>query len=200
VVAADGRGRWVPCRVAGTSAGTVRLAPDGPPRAEPRLAPRVAVAFAPAKGDHAADVVHALVELGVDRIVPVETERSVVRWHGDRAERAVARLRRVAREAAMVARRAWLPEVNEPVALASLAAHPAAVIGDVAGEPAAALASPSGGEWLLVTGPEGGFAPAELERFGSARRVAVGAHVLRARTAPIALAAAVAGRRAQAAS
>ena len=195
VIAADGRGRWVPGTVTRAASGTVHVAPDGEARTEPRLAPHLAVAFAPAKGDHAADVVHALVELGVDRIIPVETERSVVRWHGERAERAVDRLRRVAREAAMVARRAWLPVVEEPVALATLAAHPAPVLGDVHGDQAAELAPPRGGEWLVITGPEGGFAPAEIDRFAGAARVAVGPHVLRARTAPVALAAAVAGCR-----
>jgi 16S rRNA (uracil1498-N3)-methyltransferase len=195
VVAADGRGRWVPCTVTHAAGGTLHLAAADAPRAEPRLAPGLAVAFAPAKGDHAVDVVHALVELGADRIIPIESERSVVRWHDDRAQRAVTRLRRVAREAAMLARRAWLPTVEEPVALASLASHPAPVVGDVDGGPVAALASPRGGEWLVITGPEGGFAPAELDRFASAARVAVGSHVLRARTAPVALAAAVAGCR-----
>jgi 16S rRNA (uracil1498-N3)-methyltransferase len=195
VVAADGCGRWVPCHVTRADGGAVHLAPAASPRREPRLAPRLAVAFAPAKGDHAVDVVPALVELGVDRIIPVESERSVVRWRGDRAPRAVARLRRVAREAAMLARRAWLPTVEEPVALASLADHRAPVVGDVSGEPPAALLSPPGGEWLVITGPEGGLTQAELDRFATAARVAVGPHVLRARTAPVALAAAVAGSR-----
>jgi 16S rRNA (uracil1498-N3)-methyltransferase len=195
VVAADGAGHWVPCTVVAAREGVVRLAPGAAVHTEPTVRPGLAVAFTPAKGDHAADVVRALVELGVDRIVPFESERSVVRWRGERGARAVARLRRVAREAALLARRARLPVVEDGASLAEIAAHPAVVLGDRAGVPPGSVATPTGGEWLVVTGPEGGLAPAEIEALAPAARVAVGAHVLRARTAPVALAAALAGRR-----
>jgi 16S rRNA (uracil1498-N3)-methyltransferase len=195
VVAADGTGRWAPCTVAEVAPGSLRLTRAAPVRAEPELTPRLAVAFAPAKGDHAADVVHALVELGVDRIVPIETERSVVRWRGERGARAVARLRRVAREAAAMAHRASVPVVEECAPLATVAEHPGVVLGDRAGGPESALGAPVGGEWLVVTGPEGGFSAGERDLLAHAGRLAVGPHVLRARTAPVALAAVLGGRR-----
>ena len=52
-----------------------------------------------------------LTELSVDRIVVLRTERSVVRWEGDRADHHLERLRRIAREAAMQSRQVWLPEI-----------------------------------------------------------------------------------------
>jgi 16S rRNA (uracil1498-N3)-methyltransferase len=195
LVVADGEGAWAAATVVDAADGRLRVERDGPVTAEPVLVPRLAVAFAPAKGDHASDVVHALVELGVDRVVPIETRRSVVRWRGDRGRRAVERLRRVAREAATVAHRARIPAVEDPVALDELAGHPALVLADRAGVPARDLGAPAGGEWLVVTGPEGGLDPAETAALGPVLRLAIGAHVLRARTAPIAVAAALAGDR-----
>ena len=41
-------------------------------------------------------------------------ERSVVRWDGERAERHLTRLRRIATEAALQSRRVWLPAIDGP--------------------------------------------------------------------------------------
>jgi 16S rRNA (uracil1498-N3)-methyltransferase len=124
----------------------------------------------------------------------------VVRWEGAREGKALERLRRVAREAAMQARRARLPEVAAAEPLDALVAHPGLVVADPGGIPAAELAAPAGGEWLVLVGPEGGFDPAERARTAAAARLAVGPHVLRAATAPVAAAAALAGRRGPAAT
>ncbi len=130
VVAADGAGRWVACRIAPSAParGSRRadpaglLVPDGPATVDVPLRPAVTVAFAPTKGDRPEWVTQKLTELGVDRIVPLRTSRSVVRWEGDRATRSVERLRRVAREAASQCRRARLPEVADVCRLEDLAA------------------------------------------------------------------------------
>jgi 16S rRNA (uracil1498-N3)-methyltransferase len=52
---------------------------------------------------------------------------------------------------------------------------------------------PPTGEWVVVVGPEGGLTQDETARLGGAR-VAVGRHVLRAQTAPLAVVAALLGR------
>jgi 16S rRNA (uracil1498-N3)-methyltransferase len=141
-------------------------------------------------------VVHQLVELGVDRVMPVMLTRSVVRWEGARLDRALDRLRRVAREAAMQSRRARLPEVLAPEPLAELATRPGLVVADPGGVPAAALPEPPEGAWVVLVGPEGGLDPAERHEIGAVPRLRVGPHVLRAVTAPVAAAAALAGFRA----
>ena len=161
-------------------------------RLEPILTPGLAVAFALSKGPKPETVVSGLTELGVDRIVPFRSARSVVRWEGDRIPTAMARLRRVAREAAMQCRRARLPVVEEPVDLAALAGHPAVVLGDAEGVSAAELEEPDGGEWLAVVGPEGGLDAAERDELSAgagAIRLAVGTNVLRTETAALAVAA-----------
>ena len=83
--------------------------------------PALTVAFAPTKGERPEWVVQKLTELGIDRIVPLVSERSVVRWSGARGQGAVERLRRVAREAAGQCRRVWLPEITEVVRFDALA-------------------------------------------------------------------------------
>ena len=102
---------------------------------EPAADPPVTVAFAPPKGDRPEWAVQKLTELGVDRIVPLVAARSVVRWTGDRAAAPVERLRRVAREAAMQSRRAWLPVVEEPSSFAAVAARPGAALAVAGGDP-----------------------------------------------------------------
>ncbi|MBM3660908.1 MAG: RsmE family RNA methyltransferase, partial [Actinobacteria bacterium] len=103
---ADGAGAWRPYRIVATARAHLDVVADGPVVEEPPMTPRLAVAFGVGKGAKPEQVVSGLTELGVDRIVPFLSARSVVRWEGDRAAAAGARLRRVAREAAMQCRRA----------------------------------------------------------------------------------------------
>lgn len=188
VIAADGRGQWVPCRVAASAPAkgswgadpTGLLVPDGPCVVDLPGEPEVTVAFAPTKGDRPEWVAQKLTELGVDRIVPLRTSRSVVRWDGDRAAKSVERLRRVVRESAAQCRRPRLPDVTDVCLLEDLAAVAGApvTLADAGGQ-APDLTRP-----LLAIGPEGGWDPAERAAFGTP--VGLGATVLRAETAAVA--------------
>lgn len=188
VTAADGAGAWRPCEVVAVDGAVLVLRATGAVRREPVLSPHLAVAFAPTKGDQPERIVAALTELGVEEILPVITRRSVVTWKGERALRTGERLRRVAREAAAQCRRATLPTVGDPAPLASLSDRSGVVVADRDGGPAEALAAPGGSGWLVVVGPEGGLDPDDLAPFGSVERMAAGPHILRAETAPIAVA------------
>lgn len=187
VVATDGRGRWRLCRYRPDG-----LEPDAPVEAEPAPWPALTVAFAPVKGDRPEWVVQKLTELGVDRIVPLVAERSVVRWDGERRRHAVSRLRRVAAEAAAQSRRVWLPEVTDVQTLDALCALDSAA-GSVAlaqlGAPPLAPATT-----VVAVGPEGGWSPAELAR--GCLTVGLGPTVLRAETAAVAAGVLLAARRA----
>jgi 16S rRNA (uracil1498-N3)-methyltransferase len=198
VTAADGTGRWRPYVVARITQGALVLTADGDVHREPTLEPALAVAFALSKGPKPETVVSGLTELGVDLILPFRSARSVVRWEGDRVPTATARLRRVAREAAMQCRRSRLPEIAEPVDVETLALHRGVVLGDPGGVPVTEIAPPTEGEWLAVVGPEGGLDAAERDRLtggDGATTVAIGPHVLRTETAAVALAAALTTRR-----
>lgn len=189
VVASDGAGRWVPCRVvAGRAAGHrveeagpgAILEVDGPAVESTAPYPALTVGFVPTKGDRPEWVTRRLTELGVDRIVPVRSARSVVRWEGDRGDRAIERLRRVAREAAAQCRRPWLPQVSPTTDLDELAAH----TGHRTGLAQPGGRAPSLSPPVLVVGPEGGWDPDELARHGPG--VGLGPTVLRADTAAVA--------------
>jgi 16S rRNA (uracil1498-N3)-methyltransferase len=187
VTAADGSGHWREYVVATVHRSSLSLVASGAARPEPDLMPPLAVAFALTKGVKPETVVRQLTELGVDAVIPVVAERSIARPGADGADRVVARLQRVAREAAMQSRRARLPEVSPPVPLLELVGRPGLVVAERGG--AATLPDGGDGGWTVLVGPEGGFSPSEAEALGSAPRLALGAHVLRAETAAVAAAA-----------
>lgn len=185
ITVGDGRGAWRPVTLGAT------LEPCGPITVDPTPSPSITVAFAPAKGDRPEWVVQKLTELGVDRIVPLRSSRAVVRWDGERADRQMERLGRIAREAAAQCRRTWLPEL---IGLVDVA--------DALSWPGAALAVPGGARLTLdhpvvLVGPEGGWDPEELAAADAAGalRVALGPHVLRAETAAVAAGALLAAER-----
>jgi len=159
VTAADGAGAWRPYRIVATARGRLDLAADGVECHEPRLTPGLGVAFGIGKGTKPEQVVAGLTELGVDRIVPLASARSVARWEPDRVDAALVRLRRVAREAAMQSRRARVPEVAAPVAPADLAPTGTVVVGDPDGSAVEAL--PDVGHGRSSTSP--------TPRYGRAR-------------------------------
>jgi 16S rRNA (uracil1498-N3)-methyltransferase len=195
VTGADGWGRWRVYEVVAAPPGTLALDARTETAHEPHLVPALAVAVSLTKGEKPELTVQKLTELGVDRIVLVAAARSVVRWDDAKAATNLERLRRVAREAGQQCRRARLPEIDGPVGPLELARHPGLVVAGPDGRAAPELRFPRGGEWLVVVGPEGGFDREELAAFGAAPRLAVGPLVLRAETAAIAVAAALAAHR-----
>jgi 16S rRNA (uracil1498-N3)-methyltransferase len=176
VTVSDGAGRWRPCRV--SAAGALEAAGDIAVVAPPE--PAVTIAFALTKGERPEWTVQKLTEVGVDRIVPMTTGHTVLRWDADRARRGVERFREVARAAAMQARLAWLPAVAEVTPIGDLlAADPAATALAHPGGEALSLARPT-----VLVGPEGGFTEAELA--AAPARVDLGPTTLRAETAALA--------------
>jgi 16S rRNA (uracil1498-N3)-methyltransferase len=175
VTMSDGAGSWRPGIWSGSG---VEVTGDVVCEVEWRPTPSITVAFAPTKGDRPEWVVQKLTELGVDRIVAVRTDRSVVRWEGERAARQVERLRAVTREAAMQSRQVWLPVVEVVATLSSLEA----------GDGGLALAEPGGAapsldRAVVAVGPEGGWSEAELA--AGHPIVGLGPTVLRAETAAV---------------
>ncbi|WP_020666212.1 16S rRNA (uracil(1498)-N(3))-methyltransferase [Amycolatopsis nigrescens] len=193
LVLSDGRGGMAACVVDAVQAGRdaeLRLKLDRR-WTEPPPELRVLVAQALAKGDRGELAVELATEAGVDEILPWRAARSVARWDdGARGAKALARWQGAARAAAKQARRAWVPPVREPVDTTGLAAAvrdsaAALVLEGTATERLTELDLPPAGDLLLVVGPEGGIAPAELAALTSAGAtpVRLGPTVLRTSTA-----------------
>ena len=159
-------------------------------REEPPPSPSVTVIQALPKGDRGELAVETMTETGVDAIVPWAAARCVTRWKGERGQKALAKWRATAREAAKQSRRLRVPEVPEQVTTRQAAellgrAAFAAVLHEQATDPLAGADLPAAGELVLVVGPEGGIAPEELAAFTAAGAgvYRLGATVLRTSTA-----------------
>jgi 16S rRNA (uracil1498-N3)-methyltransferase len=162
---------------------------------------RLVLVQALAKGDRDELAVETATELGIDAIIPWQSERSIVRWKGERAAKAHAKWESVVTAAAKQARRAWIPEVRAAVDGSGLqaavsAADLAIILHEDAVRPfrrvleswrdSEGRAQGSGPrEILLIVGPEGGISPREVTRFCGAGAVTalLGHHVLRSSTA-----------------
>lgn len=182
----DGRGRWQACTL-GTGPGTVE--PTGEIHQDPRPQSQVEVAFAPTKGDRPTWAVQKLTEIGVDRIHPMVTARSVVRWPPDRVESHLGKWRQTARAAAAQCRRTWLPEIGGVLTVTEAAGRPGATVAQFGGEPARV------GMTTVLIGPEGGWTPDELSSTGEIPRLRLSPFVLRAETAALAAATLLCGLR-----
>jgi 16S rRNA (uracil1498-N3)-methyltransferase len=195
----DGHGTVLDCAVVGVLSDGLDLKVMSR-RVFVRAEPRLVVVQALPKGERADLAVEVLTELGVDEIVPWSAGRSIAVWSGARGERALAKWRRTAREAAKQSRRAWVPDVAPLAGAVQVAARLAGGTGLVLHEGAATslIASPlpADGEVVLVVGPEGGISPDELALFESAGAsvVRMGEPVLRTSTAGAAALAALSVR------
>jgi len=133
--------------------------------------------------------VEKAVELGVRRIVPLRTERT------ERDSIREERLRNVMVAAMKQCRRSWLPDLTEPQSPEALFAGASAEMKLVchAGDDAVPIrqtvseAGPVTSALVLV-GPEGGFAPSEVDKAVAAgcTPISLGARRLRAETAGLA--------------
>jgi 16S rRNA (uracil1498-N3)-methyltransferase len=200
VVLTDGAGTSVVGEVASTGKRRFAVTVASVDRvAEPE--PSVVVVQALPKGDRGELAVEVLTEIGVARIVPWAASRSVAVWKAERADKALARWRATAREAAKQSRRAWLPEVTPLASTADAvglvaAADLAVVLHEGAAVSLTSVEVPAGGRVVVVVGPEGGLSEEEVAAFADAGGVAVrlGAEVLRTSTAGVAAVAALLSR------
>lgn len=160
--------------------------------------PSVTLVAGVAKGEKMDAIVRQAVEVGAAGIVPVLTERTVVRLEGrKRAERA-ERWRRIAKSAAEQSHRFEVPSVAEPLPLAE-ATKSLMAAGEVdrtvvlweeereRGLSEALDGLPTTARVALVVGPEGGFSAEEVASLVASGAVTAGLGdtILRAETAAV---------------
>jgi 16S rRNA (uracil1498-N3)-methyltransferase len=144
------------------------------------------------KGDRAELAVEMLTEVGVTEIVPWQAQRSIVRWSDERGQKGLARWRSTVKEAAKQSRRLHVPVVREPVSTGQLVrvvreADLALILHEDASEPLWTVDLPVRGTVMIIIGPEGGIAPAELDDLvaAGARPVLISDGILRTSTAGV---------------
>jgi 16S rRNA (uracil1498-N3)-methyltransferase len=185
----DGRsGEWL-AEIAETAKKRMTLAVVEPARPQESV-PDLWLAFAPVKKGKVDWLVEKAVELGVARLLPVITQRTIV----DKLN--LERMRAHIIEAAEQCGRTALAAIDEPVKLDAFlkARDPARTLyfaDETGGESAAAAFKP--GPALILTGPEGGFTPDEaaaIRAAPNATAISLGPRILRAETAALAAVAA----------
>lgn len=188
----DGNGTDYAATITAIGKDTVTVSVDGaaPNATEPTLA--VTLYMGMPKGDKLEFVIQKAVELGVTAVVPVVTARSIVRVSGKDAEKKQVRLQRIAAEAAGQCGRGIIPTVYAPIdfksALARLKEERVLLCYEGGGAPIGTLVTPDDTAVSLVIGPEGGFAPEEVEAIKAlgGQIATLGPRILRCETAPIA--------------
>ncbi len=154
---------------------------------------RIAVAQAIPKAQKMDFVIEKLTELGVVRILPLHSERSVVT---DVRENKLQRWKRLAKSAAAQCGRSDIPDIAAPLSLASAAGLFAGFDSVLFPWELAPRVPPletlpalldGAGTVLIVIGPEGGFSheEAELARKAGAHQVWLGPRILRTETAAL---------------
>ncbi|MCL2316073.1 MAG: 16S rRNA (uracil(1498)-N(3))-methyltransferase [Actinomycetia bacterium] len=157
---------------------------------EPKANPSITVVQALPKNDRAELAVDLMTEVGVDRIVPWQATRCVVRWTAERCEVGRDKWETVARESSKQARRlrfpviapvATTPDVIEAIRTTELALvmHEREVM------PLHAGVMRGVQDCLIVIGPEGGLTDEEVVLFrrAGAATCSLGRTVLRTSTA-----------------
>ena len=172
----DGCNRWC-LAVAVREANSVRLEPSSAIVTEPAKTRTVTVAAAIPKGDRLDWMVQKVTELGVDRLVLLHADRSVVRWKPDRVEHQLARVQRIADEALRQSRRVVRLTIDAPVSARDV------LDGFVMAEPGGRALRAA--DTAVAVGPEGGWSDAELDAGGD--RIDLGDTILRTETAAVAV-------------
>ena len=147
-----------------------------------------------AKGDKMETVIQKMVELGVGRVVPVSTKRAVVKLDAKKSEAKTKRWNAISESAAKQSKRGIIPEVSCPVNFrqaleiakemdmilipyeeAENMEHTRVVMSQI--KPGMSVG--------IFIGPEGGFAPEEVEqaKVAGARDITLGRRILRTETA-----------------
>src|SRR5262245_982623 len=189
----DGSGFEAAGELTGAANGVAELTVRELRAASTETAVSLVLAAAVPKGDRFGWLIEKATELGVQRFVPLITERSIVTPGTGKLDK----MRRTIVEASKQCGRSRLMELESPVPWGEFVTREFAIAGGwVAhpnGESVEKIASSEAGSLVAAVGPEGGFTDAELQLAvqAGAKLVSLGPRILRIETAAVALAAVV---------
>lgn len=196
----DGQGRcWAALIVNTGDDGVVKLKIIGENKAEAEPSIRITLFQGLPKSDKMDYIVQKTTELGISRIVPIETRNTVFKVRAGRMPGKIERWQRIALEAAKQCGRSVIPDIQEPVLFEEAllqAANTGFCIIPYEKEQAAGLkrmlelmARESRDGIGVFIGPEGGFTVDEVEAAVRAgvKPVTLGPRILRTETAGLAV-------------
>lgn len=195
VEALNGEGERFICEVQSASRKEVALAIRERHKAPPRHF-EIVLLQAIVKGRTMETIIQKATELGVARIVPLQTERVVSQLDEEGAQNKQSKWQIIAIEAIKQCGSPWLPRIDAPITPAAFIEHPEkfdlSLVGSLEGDGRpirhwfAATGTPPHAVSVWI-GPEGDFTGAELNliRSAGAKPITLGDLVLRADTAAI---------------
>ena len=195
----DGEGGELHCKVERVSRKETELAVRERRKQQPAVG-EITLIQAIVKGKTMETIIQKATELGVTRIVPLQTERVVAHLDSDRGENKQAKWQLTTIEAVKQCGSAWLPRIDAPLTPATFLKRgekfDLALVGSLAGDgrhirswfdlfvKERSTAPRNVSMWI---GPEGDFTVEELDliRASGAKPITLGQLVLRADTAAI---------------
>lgn len=201
----DNQGHAFHAEITATEKRTVTARLLGAAETAPEPSVPITVAQALGKGDKFEQVVQHGTEAGATAFLPLQTERSIVRLNAREADSKQVRWSLIAKGAAEQSGRSRIPSVGSVTTLSDLTRRfteytkvlllhaegtslkEALGVGRwTLGEPPSERPT-SHTQYLLLVGPEGGFAPREVEQAqaAGAQVVSLGPYILRTETAAL---------------
>lgn len=159
----------------------------------------VTIAVGLSKGDKLDWIVQKATELGVSEIIPLSLTRNVVKWIGDKADKKIERLQKIAEEASEQSHRLKVPRVTSVMTLKELvnytsdfeqkliAYEESAKVGESLQLVKSLQSLQENERVIFVFGPEGGIEEQEVALLEESGYIpcSLGPRILRAETAPL---------------
>lgn len=198
LIVSDGRGRDYHCRISGITNEEVVADICDICDNFSELSTEITLFQGFPKGDKMELIIQKTVELGVTRIVPVMTKRTVVKLDDKKAKKKTERYNMIAESAAKQSGRGMIPEVSMPVSFAEAVSMAEKLDMNIIPYEEAEgveysrniIKSIKGKKSLgIFIGPEGGFAREEVEKAldAGASAITLGHRILRTETAGMAV-------------
>lgn len=198
LIVSDGRGRDYHCRISGITNEEVVADICDICDNFSELSTEITLFQGFPKGDKMELIIQKTVELGVTRIVPVMTKRTVVKLDDKKAKKKTERYNMIAESAAKQSGRGMIPEVTMPVSFAEAVSMAENLDMNIIPYEEAEgveysrniIKSIKGKKSLgIFIGPEGGFAREEVEKAldAGASAITLGHRILRTETAGMAV-------------
>ncbi|MCI6429816.1 MAG: 16S rRNA (uracil(1498)-N(3))-methyltransferase [Oliverpabstia sp.] len=196
VLISDGECFEYICRIDEMNQGEIRLSITGRKEADRELPSRIYLFQGLPKSDKMELIIQKAVELGVYEIIPVDMKRTVVKFDGKKQEAKLQRWQGISESAAKQSKRIVVPQIHPvmkfsealkyaenldvrlmPYELAENMQYTRKILGEI--QPGHSIG--------IFIGPEGGFAPEEVEAAlqSQVQSITLGKRILRTETAGI---------------